>query len=526
LGGHAISLYIVRQDEELFLLERGKDARKIASLRAALNLFAGRHPIAYQRIFGHWPTENLPNIESLKALGKAMMGPGRPQNDSEIPAGYTYLGQFVLHDITYMKQIKGVAEPVSLNSPTLDLDSVLPEETNASGKVGDLELILGCTTGGGQPLPEDLPREREGASCGRPLIADDRNDDFLPLAQCHLLLIKFYNAIARWLGAGCKPPLPAYGTAFRNAVRELWVEHFQAVVLHDYLVRLVDEETYDSVMTEGCKLVASGSEAASEYLIPLEVAGAVGRFGHSMIRDGYEPWNSKQAYRMIDVRHFMDLSYANSGHGLKAHAGGLPRSWVTDWTALFDLGRGSGPIRAAAIDTRLAGQLSCLPECIRAQEICSGHPPNARFNLAEATLLRGRELGLSPARHAIEQANAKDVQPVIKRLTDDQLVEGENEAVKEVFRQAELSRSTPLWYYVLKEAEVLGGGGNKLGPLGGRILMETLYAAIERSTPSILSKPDWRPSLPAARKDRFTIPDLILFSTNPDLLRNLEHALS
>jgi hypothetical protein len=71
---------------------------------------------------------------------------------------------------------------------------------------------------------------------------------------------------------------------------------------------------------------------------------------------------------------------------------------------------------------------------------------------------------------------------------------------------------TPLWYYVLQEAEALGEGGRRLGPVGGRLVGEVLYRAIEASPLSCLN-PDMRPPVEIPRQGpSFTMADLVRFA--------------
>jgi len=68
---------------------------------------------------------------------------------------------------------------------------------------------------------------------------------------------------------------------------------------------------------------------------------------------------------------------------------------------------------------------------------------------------------------------------------------------------------TPLWFYVLKEAEVRGGG-DRLGPAGGRIVTEVLIGLLRADPASYLSlEPGWRPTLPTAGP-RFGLTDLLI----------------
>ena len=75
-----------------------------------------------------------------------------------------------------------------------------------------------------------------------------------------------------------------------------------------------------------------------------------------------------------------------------------------------------------------------------------------------------------------------------------------------------LERSTPLWYYVLKEAE-LREDGARLGPVGGRIVAETLIGLLELDPESFLQmQPDWTPTF--GTRD-FGITDFLSFAGVP-----------
>jgi hypothetical protein len=70
----------------------------------------------------------------------------------------------------------------------------------------------------------------------------------------------------------------------------------------------------------------------------------------------------------------------------------------------------------------------------------------------------------------------------------------------------------PLWFYLLKEAEHRGGG-ERLGPVGGRLVGEVLVGIVDADGESYRAvDPGWRPTLPAAQAGRFGMADLLAFS--------------
>jgi hypothetical protein len=73
-------------------------------------------------------------------------------------------------------------------------------------------------------------------------------------------------------------------------------------------------------------------------------------------------------------------------------------------------------------------------------------------------------------------------------------------------------RRTPLWYYVLREAAVLGSGNN-LGPVGAKIVADTFVRMLKRDGGSYLNvSGGFTPILPAAVAADFTFADLMIFA--------------
>src|SRR5918996_1663562 len=133
-----------------------------------------------------------------KKLGVAMTQGGGGQ--SQIPAGFTYLGQFVDHDLTFDKTSVMLGQNVSPaqllqgRSPSLDLDSLYgagPGDPASAKFYSDgLHLKMGKT----EAVPPDaakqgfdLPRVGTGSAAAKRKapIPDHRNDENLAVAQMH-----------------------------------------------------------------------------------------------------------------------------------------------------------------------------------------------------------------------------------------------------------------------------------------------------------------------------------------------------
>ena len=454
--------------------------------------------VPYRRYFGRIPDASAPPSALLERLGAAMDFSDSEDSVGDIPAGYTYLGQFVFHDLSSMKAGTSAATPRNVRSAALDLDSIfgaLPTESGPrQSQAWPAPVTVGETTDG---QLRDIPRTSEGI----PVLADRRNDSNLPLAQMHMALMRFYNAVCQ----------VSDGDAEGRRLTQL---HFQSVVLHDYARRIIDPAVYEDVMEHGRAIIHTDDRA---FLLPLEFAAACARFGHSMVRNTY-PWNAM--HPGANLHAFWDntfISAVNPITRLRGH-------WAADWPRLVGVGLAAGeqPIFAAKINTRLAFPL----KNIRPQALSD--PPGSPLpfrNLAIRSLVRGHILKLSGAQDVFARM-ARQLRhlrrPEFDLLTEEELTEGETQQVRDVLterpdgRGVRLIHCTPLWFYVLKEASAKSRG-LKLGPLGSRIVMETLHAAISEAEPSILRSPDgqqWRPDerLRSASPANYTFADLIAFS--------------
>jgi hypothetical protein len=75
-----------------------------------------------------------------------------------------------------------------------------------------------------------------------------------------------------------------------------------------------------------------------------------------------------------------------------------------------------------------------------------------------------------------------------------------------------MEKSTPLWFYILKEAELMENG-LRLGPVGGSIVGEVFITLLKLDKSSYLAvQPGWTPTLPSATPGDFRITDLLTFA--------------
>lgn len=521
-SGHARVYYALGIDGRTFYVAIFGD-QIIDVARADLTDEEAEKLPRYDYYFGQYAPETLPSDTAIDALAKAMVSDCRPESeDSDIPAGYSYLGQLIIHDITWI--LLDGEEKANRASAALDFDSVLGNSLAQAEPAGPCSAVgplrVGLTAGGWageRAVPEDVPRKPKCGAvsdddknpAGFPLIPDTRNEGFLQLAQTHVAFLKFYNAIARRFGYG-------ESEFDEPAAKRCFILHSQWVVLHDFLEKLVDPDIYCEILNSGCRRAVHPDRITDEitFLMPLEFAAAAGRYGHSMIRSDYN-WNSGHSNaKKASLEELIDQSHQNGNPG-HPKLQMIPYDWVIDWQRFYDFrppyGEGIiAPVMAKKIDTRLTQSLRELPEYIRDVPKGAKPPPEgSKFNLARETLYRQLQFRMASAQAVIATINTRAKATVVTMLTESEWQTGNDPAIDGVLQQfSELKQRTPIWFYVLKEAERRGRCG-RLGPLGSRLVMETIHAAIEASAISILREKGWKPELPSHSPGKFTMTDLL-----------------
>jgi hypothetical protein len=480
--------------------------------------------------------ESRETRDGLVRLGQTMLDTGNDPDvgNSEIPAVYTYFGQFVDHDITLEavsaelpKLISPDLAPLALaeirdrirngRTATLDLDSVYglpaPRDPNNPEKmqVGKVSAI----SNGNKPTlrpdgkgdDNDLPREPRSPDILRDraaLIGDPRNDENTIIAQLHVAFLKAHNALVD------------QGKTFNEALTTLR-QHYQYIVIHDFLKRIADPQIVDYVLQNGNQVYDTRGK---RFFLPLEFSVAAYRFGHSMIRKDYNfnlNFNrSGQQGTLPATLAFLFAFTARSGQldptstdpadGTET----LPENWIIEWENLVDVGKPFD--KARLIDTKLVEPLFELRDVLGRPDGSTGNnqEPGDGARLAVRNLLRGYLLrlptGQAVARALQQKIKGRDI-PV---LTPDQLIQGAgSEEQAQVLRETGFLERTPLWFYILAEAASDLGKGQHLGPVGSTIVAEVLIGLVRRSEDSILSYPGWTPSLPSSEFGKFTLTDLL-----------------
>ncbi|WP_158044238.1 peroxidase family protein [Skermanella pratensis] len=411
----------------------------------------------------------IPNLEDLTLLETFLRDSVGTENDSRsIPAGFTFLGQFIDHDITLMELKMSqddlsrrfpVTAFVNRRTPFFELDSVygLGLEAQASGEIlfhPDGKFRLGTDTGG---IEQDVPRDAETE---RALIGDPRNDENKIIQQIHNLFQRLHN---RFIDEG-----RSYADARLSVMR-----HYQYMILNDYLARTIRQDVLKWVVEHRAPAYRALSERHGGVpVMPLEFSVAAFRFGHSQVRSGYALNDAFGAPIFSDNPAVQDL---NGGRKLE------PRHAI-DWKFFFGT-IGEGTVQPSRrIDPLLSPALRLLKSPgIPNETVDSQASPRS---LAKRNLFRAAQTGLISGQSA---AAAFGYKP----LADDHL----GLDIVPPPASQKLIRHTPLWYYVLQEAHVQEDG-QRLGEVGSRILAETFVGGMLAAHYSVL-KDGWKPSNPA-----------------------------
>jgi hypothetical protein len=420
-----------------------------------------RFGLMFKQLAAYSPPDPL-----LVALAKTMKDPRVPGTDPSsgdtmdnqaVPAGFTFLGQFIDHDMTrdttplteQQQDPKGLK---NFDTPLFDLGSVYgggPTVDKALYEADGKRLKL-------RPSPDgvlDLPRAADGTA----FLGDPRNDENHIVAQLQIAFIRLHNTFID------------QGSSFATA-RRLTQWRFHWIIVNDYLPHIVGRPMVDRVLQQtGTKTTFLGKyykpKNPSRPMMPLEYAVAAFRFGHSMIRPEYEMHDGSTL-----------KIFGTAGNDLRGSCP-ITKDVEADWNYFFEIPGFDPPDdrnMSRLMDTKISEPLFALPLTVVPDD--PGGLPRIP-SLAERNLLRGKRLGMPSGQ---DVARAMGVAP----LSNDRLG----------LTDPGWGGKAPLWYYVLKEAEIQTGGV-RLGEVGGRIVAETILGILARDKSSYLNvQPSWRPS--------------------------------
>ena len=453
-------------------------------------LAEGRFGSMFKRLPAFAPRDDL-----LDGLARTMVEDQRVPDDDHLStyprsfAGFTFVGQFIDHDITFddTPLDQQQADPdatVNFRTPRYDLDSVYgrgpASEPQYYAEDRD-KLALAPNV----HRVEDVPRD----SGGRAVIPEGRNDENLIVVQFHKAVARFHNNVVDHLRRQGMRPEWVF-----EAARRLTRWHYQWAVVHDFLPRITGDELVGptgSVYREvpGKPPVIDlryykPTNRAGRPFMPVEFAVAAYRFGHSMIRPFYVI--NQVSLDRGGVPVFGGVDGFDLGGGRP-----VPADLVVEWRNILPVDPGFPARKPRRIDTRLSLPLTSLPGSVVP-------PPDPTVHLAVRNTVRGKHVGLPSGQQVAKAMRVPVLSNSVLGLGSDPGWGGE----------------APLWFYVLKEAELPPVNGDRLGPVGGRIVAEVLVGLLQRDPSSYLYlDPSWKPAPPLApAAGEFTFVDLLRYA--------------
>lgn len=427
--------------------------------------------------------EMLPGIKT--GLGDLAASMNAVSANSAIPAGMTYLGQFIDHDITFdpMSTLGALNDPNAVRNfrtPGMNLDNLYGGGPDLTPYLYDgAKLRIGGATAG-----RDLPRAiktgtvvGDQPSIAKALIGDPRNDENIVVAQLHAAFIAFHNKVVDIvLNEGLTGE-----AVFPEAVRRVrW--HYQWIVVNHFLPSILQTSVLDEVNSDGGDYYTPG---VNSITMPVEFSMAAYRFGHSLVREGYRYNNNFPNSTLEQLFQFTGSV--------------IPPSWEkAEWKAFFKYANPAPANAALKIDSKITNFMHQVPT------------PHGPVSVPKNNLLRGYSFSLPTGQAVANELGAQVLTPTeISHVNSSELPVF---ATHPVFKHR-----TPLWYYILKEAEVQENG-ERLGTVGSRIVAEVFLGLLRADRTSYFNAPTgmWTPTLPALANGTsagdFRIEDLIAYA--------------
>ncbi len=401
----------------------------------------------------------------LADIGKAggpMDGGSQSDPSASVAVGQIVFGQFVDNDLTIaitadFAQPEGRGPELAQGRPRLDLSSVYgagpdaqPYLYQSAGKFGDAKLLTGADEAGADAITaEDLLRvpRAPGGGRGRAIIGNPRNDEHRMISQMHLGMVRFHNKICIDIGAA----MGLEGRPLFDEARRRTIWQYQWAVVNDFLVQICGAPVVTGVLAGGRQFFRP-----AEPFIPVEFSAAAFQFAPSMMP-------ATVAVQKDGGSHALRGSVLGEGFSPLTSADA-----VVDWRELL-FTPGQGEVQTAGrLTTRLPAHLMAAHE----------------GSFGTRTLLRGNTLRL-PAGDKVAAAMSRaddEIAAVMARV--DEVSSGR------------ITAGSPLWLYVLAEAEVIGrettpghyDRGDGLGPVGGRIVAEVIIGLLELDDTSYLGQ--------------------------------------
>ncbi len=459
-------------------------------------------------------------VGPVRLITEPLLSPGNRDNAANT-AGTTFFGQFLDHDMTFDTASRlGVPTPPerspNARTPVFDLDTVYGGGATVSPHLYESRDRAKFKVSDGGVF-EDLPRSADGTA----IIPDPRNDENMMISGLQVAFLLFHNRVVDMLRddrhshrssdaevVGARDGDRDGRESTFDEARRIVTWHYQWIIVNEFLPQIIGANVVSDIQRNGRRFYTPRS---GEQSIPVEFQ-LMYRFGHSLIRPSYranllgdsDGLTGKPAPFFGFI---FDPKISVAGADPADLRGGAraPRRFI-GWQTFFNFGAIARPggqtgtlgedVRPnKLIDTRISTPLFHLP----LSAIASGDRPTS---LPERNLLRHLTWSV-PSGQAVAAALR------IPALSTSQLRDLATFGVG-------LERSTPLWFYILREAELLNAGARLTG-IGARIIGEVFLGLLQLDRNSYFNastrdRRGWRPTLPSRTRGTFGMVDLVTFA--------------
>jgi hypothetical protein len=241
--------------------------------------------------------------------------------------------------------------------------------------------------------------------------------------------------------------------------------HYQWIIVREFLPLIVGAEMV-------CDILINDPQLYTAYpVVPSEFSVAAYRFGHSQVH---------YIYRINDD--FQLPLFSRKPPSMERQdlqGGSIKKEYAVNWKNFFKSAEFATPgwnPQSKKIDTKLSSPLLFPPSSV-ARNRPEEEEELATTSLSVRDLQRGQKRGLPPGQEFAKKMESKGIKVAVL----------DHEALEKDNLPPELQKEIPLWYYILKEAEVQHGG-KMLGDVGGRIVAEVIIGLLQEDPESLFYK--------------------------------------
>jgi heme peroxidase len=422
-----------------------------------------------------------PRFDLDSVYGGSPIGPGIPADVVTVISG-------LRHPTEREKMRIGTAVDPGPLPDSLDEHRDLPRYVQVQAPVRDAALRLARAS-----MSQKEFNKFASTLDQRALIGDSRNDENLVVAQFHLSFLRFHNRAIDFLLSHNTGWVPDFASA-----QLLTRLHYQWLIVEGYLKSVCDPAVVDRVIKDRAshffkfrsEFDSRRQNARLGNALPLEFSSAAYRFGHSMVRAAYDYNKNFGRPGGVLENATLDLLFSFTGSGGAIDAGKrLPRNWVIDWKrfvgiAPHDSSDGQPARVARKIDTELAPPLGDMIK--EGNEEANAQLAALFKHLAWRNLRRGYNLRL-PTGQALHQHLKQRGAVQTTPIADVSTLFSSKPSLRDFLKNtpSKMHQRTPLWFYLLAEAE--GAGGNRLSEVGSWLVASTFVGVLLADPDSALS---------------------------------------